>query len=551
VFKAVDQGKGTLGAANSNVAIKVLTFPIDNPAEAADVLSRDIQSLQESDHPNVARVMGCERQGYTLYLPMELLAGESLQDRLDALKGPMPKAEALRIIKCLTDALEFAHGKNVVHGHLRPSNVIITDARTIKVTDFALARVMGAGRLDPRDDVFALACIAWTLLTGEHPLKGKSAQAAQESGMKLTRASRLSESEFDALSRALEFERSKRTLSSRRFYSELSGKGSDSSRTLMVGVAAVLLLAILIAGYFMLKGGGDKLKRVNAAAVVEATPALLPPGADFRDCPTCPLMKVIAPGQFNQGSSPDDAEAQRVEMPQHYVSIGYPFAIGVYEVTVGQYRKFIADTGGEPTGCMVYDGEWQQNNEVSWINATEGQTDSYPVSCVSWQDAKRFAAWLSARTHHIYRLPSASEWEYAARGGSVASHPWTDPADACKFANSADQVAGAHYPGWSVVPCADQYAQAAPVGQFAPNALGLHDMLGNVSEWTEDCWAGSYVGAPADGSARTDADCAQRELRGGSWSTQPQYLRVSYRDRFAADYRSTIIGFRLVRELSE
>jgi len=101
------------------------------------------------------------------------------------------------------------------------------------------------------------------------------------------------------------------------------------------------------------------------------------------------------------------------------------------------------------------------------------------------------------------------------------------------------------------MPCNDKFAQSAPVGSFAPNALGLYDMLGNVFEWTEDCWADTYVGAPGDGSARSDADCSQRELRGGSWFTQPDYVRVSYRDRFAPDYRSTSIGFRLIREISE
>ena len=262
-------------------------------------------------------------------------------------------------------------------------------------------------------------------------------------------------------------------------------------------------------------------------------------------------MRVVAPGQFMQGSAPNDAEAQPVEMPQHSVSISYPFAAGVYEVTVGQYRQFVADTGTDVKGCSVYDGDWRQNSDVGWKNAIEGQTDSYPVSCVSWQDAKRFAAWLSARTHHLYRLPSASEWEYAARGGSAAARPWTDPTEACKYGNVADQTGAARYPGWATAACSDKYAQTAPVGQFAANSLGLYDMLGNVSEWTEDCWADTYVGAPGDGSARIDADCSQRELRGGSWFTQPDHVRVSYRDRFVPDYRSTNIGFRLIREIAE
>jgi formylglycine-generating enzyme required for sulfatase activity len=579
VFKAVDQRKVEARAMDPHVAVKLLTVPFVNYSDAMDVLSREIHSLHGSEHPNIARVMECERDGDTVFIPMELLAGQSLHDRCEALQGaPMPKADAMRIIKGITEALEFAHGKNIVHGDLKPGNVIVTAGNTAKVTDFSLARLMAlssngpsrmtratgrlkvlppsyaspevleVGRLDPRDDVFALACIAWRLLTGDHPFKGKSALAAREAAMKLTCPSQLSQSEFAALSHGLEFERNKRTLSPRQFYAQLSGKSSGPSSAALGVIAAVVVVTMVIAAYLALKSGSDKL---TTAAIPDEAPALLPPGAVFRDCATCPLMKVIAPGEFMQGSAPADAEAEPFEMPQHHVSISYPFAVGVYELTVGQYRQFIADTGTNVKGCAAYDGEWQQNSEVSWKNATEGQTDSYPVSCVSWQDAKRFAAWLSARTHHVYRLPSASEWEYAARGGAAASRPWSDSSDACKYANVADQTAAQRFPGWTVVACADKYAQAAPVGQFAPNALGLYDMLGNVFEWTEDCWADTYVGAPTDGSARTDADCSQRELRGGSWFTQPGYVRVSYRDRFAPDYRSTSIGLRLIREIAE
>jgi formylglycine-generating enzyme required for sulfatase activity len=94
----------------------------------------------------------------------------------------------------------------------------------------------------------------------------------------------------------------------------------------------------------------------------------------------------------------------------------------------------------------------------------------------------------------------------------------------------------------------DTYVQSAPVGSFAANAFGLHDMLGNVFEWVEDCWYDDYRGAPVDGSARTGDECKQHEARGGSWFTTPAYVRVSYRNRFDADYRATSVGFRVVRE---
>jgi formylglycine-generating enzyme required for sulfatase activity len=146
-------------------------------------------------------------------------------------------------------------------------------------------------------------------------------------------------------------------------------------------------------------------------------------------------------------------------------------------------------------------------------------------------------------------LPSASEWEYAARAGGSAALPWgSEPSAACDNANVADQRAAHRYPGWDVFACDDGYVHTAPVSTYKPNAFGLDDMLGNVFQWTLDCWRADYTGAPNDGAARQDGDCTQRELRGGSWFSPPAYVRPAYRNHFAADYRTSSVGFRLVRE---
>ena len=220
-------------------------------------------------------------------------------------------------------------------------------------------------------------------------------------------------------------------------------------------------------------------------------------------------------------------------------------------MTVGEYAEFVAATGVGAHSCATYDGAWRVNPDTTWKNAIESQTPSHPVSCVSWLDAKDYAAWLSHSTHQTYRLPSASEWEYAARAGSTAQVPWSSPAEACTYANVADQTAARRYQGWKVLPCTDEFVESAPVGSFKENAFGLFDMLGNVFQWTEDCWTDNYQGAPSDGSAQTSGDCSQHELRGGSWFTQPDFVRTAYRNRFDGNYRSTSIGFRLVREISK
>jgi formylglycine-generating enzyme required for sulfatase activity len=201
-------------------------------------------------------------------------------------------------------------------------------------------------------------------------------------------------------------------------------------------------------------------------------------------------------------------------------------------------------------GCDIYDGEWRHRPNASWTDPGFTQGTTHPVTCVSWNDAVAYAQWLSAESGHRYRLPSASEWEYAARAGGDDVRPWkASAAGACADANVADQSAARRYPGWAVFPCEDGYVNTAPIGSFKANAFGLNDMLGNVFQWTEDCWRDDYAGAPNDGSARNDGDCTEHEMRGGSWFSSPAYVSASYRNHFAADYRTSSVGFRLVREI--
>ena len=586
VYKAVDLRKVEAGAADPHIAIKVLTVPFANPSDAMAVLSREAHSLQSLTHPNIVRVFDCDRDNDIVFMTMELLSGQSLFDKLRAARGDggLSRDTARRLIKSIANALEFAHGKNILHGDLKPGNVFITDSGEIKVIDFGLARLMvqpgevqpkavanAADRMraltpayaspemleneapDPRDDVYALACVAWKLMTGQLPFKAKDPSAARNVAQ-LACPRELSRREFRALCHALQFEREKRTPSARQFLLEFSGAGSKVSWPLAAGVAVSISALMAAAAFFALHPATQKTPAPPAAPALASAPAPLAPapapGQVFRDCPTCPLMKVLAAGDFQQGT-PAGADALAFEMPQHKVSIAHAFAAGVYDVTVGEYSQFVAATGVGANGCTTYDGAWRVTPTVTWRNAIESQTSSHPVSGVSWQDAKDYAAWLSHTTHQTYRLPSASEWEYAARAGSAAPVPWTTPAEACSFANVADQTAAQHYRGWKVLPCADEFVQSAPVGSFKANAFGLYDMLGNVFQWTEDCWTDNYQGAPIDGSAQSAGDCTQHELRGGSWFTQPDFIRTSYRNRFEGNYRSTSIGFRLIREMPQ
>jgi formylglycine-generating enzyme required for sulfatase activity len=261
------------------------------------------------------------------------------------------------------------------------------------------------------------------------------------------------------------------------------------------------------------------------------------------------LMVVLPAGRFKQGSA-NTVGSSPSERPPHEVVIDYSLAISQNDVTVGDFHEFIAATNRDMRGCDIYDGAWHREPAAGWRSPGFPQNALHPVTCVSWNDAAAYARWLSSKTAHRYRLPSASEWEYASRTGAEAVRSWdSSGSDACANADVADQSAARRYPGWSVFTCDDGYVYTAPVGSFKANTFGLNDMLGNVFQWTQDCWHDDYVGAPTDGSARSDGDCAEHELRGGSWFSSPAYVRASYRNRFAPDYRTSSVGFRLVREL--
>ena len=270
--------------------------------------------------------------------------------------------------------------------------------------------------------------------------------------------------------------------------------------------------------------------RAGTADAPATRPAADPPprrqaGEVIRDCPTCPELVVISAGRFRMGCV-SGRDCRDDERPVHEVEVP-SFALGVYEVTFEEYDRFAAATGRD------------RPNDRGWGR------DGRPVITVSWEDATAYASWLSEETGEAYRLPSESEWEYAARAGSTTRYAWGDDigrnranCDGCD-PRDCDGCRGF----WSG-------RRTAPAGSFAANAWGLHDMHGNVWEWVEDCWHENYARAPRDGSAWTRGeDCGRRVLRGGSWNVNPRDLRSANRIRLDAEYRSSIVGFRVARTL--
>ena len=254
------------------------------------------------------------------------------------------------------------------------------------------------------------------------------------------------------------------------------------------------------------------------------------PGLDSSASPVEPISGDISPpemveipaGRFDMGCLSNDDDCNPDELPVREVTIPRPFALSKYEVTVGEFLA-CEEAGGCPLSGLV---RLHSENSVHW-----------PVGGINWDDAQAYVRWLSRETGETYRLPSEAEWEYAARAGSVTKFSWGDDIG----------VDRANCDGcWN-----DWNRNPAPVGTFAPNAWGLYDMHGNVSEIVEDCWNNNYRGAPTDSSAWKTGDCTRSVVRGGNYVDSPVQLRSAERRWYSIDNgtRYANYGFRVARTL--
>lgn len=280
-------------------------------------------------------------------------------------------------------------------------------------------------------------------------------------------------------------------------------------------------------------------------------------GDVIQDCRNCPELVVLPSGSFLMGN-----EAVWSERPSHIVTIPQPLAVGRHEVTFSQWNACVAEGG-----CweMPEDGGFGRGNR--------------PVINVSWSDAQNYVHWLSQKTGKPYRLLSEAEWEYAARGGTQTPYFWGHSEKrevVCTYANvlpcskvvpgqravvverktesagtdRQTKKTGSQVQGGGTTP------RKGPklIGSFRPNAFGLFDMIGNVEEWTADCWNRNYDGAPTDGRAWQQGDCQRHVIRGGSWKDDSKGVLKDFtsttREEAWSNWTKNYIGFRVVRSLS-
>lgn len=545
-----------------HVALKILHSHFSGDNERRERFCRGAERMGQLRHDHIVRVLSrpVTEQGRTFFA-MELLD----RDLKQAVQHDgVSQTEAIRILKGVASALDFAHARGVIHRDVKPANILLTQDGKPKLADFDLVRALdstggtrtGGGmgsfyyaapeaQTDARDattacDVYSLAATAVFLLNGREldalfvhrreqfltdlglPVE---AVGVLERGLEIEAEARPeSPSEFvEELGEALgvlpeeevveessEEVKQVSITGTQPVHGELTVRSTETplrfrdSITLgILGVFGAFAIPIAIIGFL------EVLPELNSGYPSTRFEGSLGAPANIH-----PVMVQIPGGTFMMGSESGDSD----EKPVREVTIP-AFEMSKSEVTVAQYKACVeageCDVPKTATFC-----NWQK----------EGRSD-HPINCVSWNEAKKYARWINAR------LPSEAEWEFAARSGGLdRKYPWGDREPTCDLS----QIGGC--PGQTVPVCSKSDGNTEQ---------GLCDMAGNVWEWVEDDYHLSYGDAPRDHQPWLDQPQRgpYRVIRGGSWFYDPQYARVAYRYRWQPADRYGGVGFRVARSL--
>ena len=500
--------------------------------------ARDLARLR---HAHIVQVHHGFKARGTAYIVTEYVEGQSLAKELSE-KEPWSDDRVLDLFDGLIAGLEEVHKKGLVHRDVKPANVILRSDGSPVLINFGAARqevgersrslkvILTPGyapieqystnrrKHGPWTDIYALGALAYKALSGRVP-PGANERKEEDSLRPVSEVASqpVSAQLSSAVMSALALRREDRPQSLAAWRKLLPPTVPDSRQRgqeppwrpwrLRLAVASAVALAVAGLTWWI--------------AVVPEIPET------FRDdCDGCPEMVVIPAGGFEMGSPTSEEGRRDAEGPQHQVTLK-SFALGVTEVTFDQWEACVR--GGGCDGYRPGDGDWGQG--------------SLPVINVRWENAQAYVSWLSAETEEEYRLPSESEWEYAARAGTTTPFHTGGTISTDQANYDGRRVYGSGLLGM-------YREQTTPVKTFARNAFGLYDMHGNVWEWVEDCWRDGYRGAPSDGTVwAVSGNCARRVLRGGSWIDGPRFSRSASRFSLAPEHWYDGAGFRVAKTL--
>jgi formylglycine-generating enzyme required for sulfatase activity len=513
VYRGVDPAIGR------TVAIKTILF--SGTGSQADVQQlrgrflREAQAAGTLNHPNIVTVFDVGEDGGVAYIVMEFIQGRSLEDLLTNSGQPLSAERAMGILASAARALDYAHGRGIVHRDVKPANIMVQDDGVVKLTDFGIAKVLSADTmtlesmmvgsphfLSPeqlraeqatgRSDQYSLAVVAFNLLTGRKPFHADSMAAllTQIVMHEPPRDARLNYAADGALRRALSKSPANRFDSCAAFVEALRKAwvrpaGKRVGRWVAASLAVLVLAAagVFAWNYFSHRTAAPRALRTNSIDGLE--------------------YAWIPPGTFMMGCSPGDNECSANEKPPRSVTIQNGFWMGRTEVSVAAYKRFaqstVRDMPREPVFAL-------QAMNPGW------RDDRQPIVNVAYSEAQAYCKWAGGR------LPAETEWEYAARAGSKSGRYGPLDEVAWYLLNSGSRRAGGI---WS--------PRIHQVAEKRPNGFGLYDVLGNAEEWVSISTA--------------------HGLRGGHWADRPSEVRASHRETVAGDSGSINVGWRCVSDL--
>ena len=530
------------------VALKVIRGYRLNDPLIHQYFLREMANAGKLDHPNLVRAQDAWEADGCLYLAFELLEGKTLQQILDQ-EGGISARDVVECMRGICSGLEHLHSQNLVHCDLKPSNIMRIADGTIKLIDIGLAKsthpdilphAPGEGtrgyiapevekpnyEIDKRSDLYSLGRLLQFLLKDQNPqqtpLQDKDlGKALGAIATKLTRAN--PENRYQNVSQVIA-DLDKAVAKNEEVGTLLS------SRNLFVAIAIIAI--VFVGALSRYSGNSERIPNEPAT----------PPGTNGVSAllPIPMKMATIPAGSYWMGAIDKDPDAKTDEWPRRRVEFKKPFRMGIAEVTVGQFREFVASTGYKTEGESSGKGGWkaglstswgEQKPDYNWANPGYAMSDDLPVTMVTYQDALSFCAWLGKRDGCAYRLPTEAEWEYACRAGSESIFPYP--------VESRDMYS------WSSFNIKASLSPR-PVGTRTANPWGLVDTMGNVREWCLDWYSddgykvaySEFPHGPAKGNLRV--------VRGACFMDKTGFMRSSKRGYLAPDQVINNQGFRVV-----
>ncbi len=512
VYKAIDLNL------DRTVAVKVLPDNLASDRGFVALFAREARTAAKLSHPNVVTIHRVGEVDDIHYFAMNYIDGKSLSGIIED-RGKLPVNEVIHIVSEVCKALEYTHSEGVMHRDIKPANIMLDKLGNVIVTDFGIARAVGATRLpltrygigtaeymspeqaqgeniDCRTDIYSLGVTLYEMLTGRVPFRGTDMVSI---AMKHTQEPPPPPRELDA--------------------------------SIPVWLEAVVLKCLA-------KHPDERYQ--SAKELRDALQKKTIVGRDGAE------MMLIPAGEFKMGSNDYDDEK-----PVHTVYLD-AFHMDKYEVTNARYAEFLNEYG-KTTDAVGHelidiDGYYSLIEKSGSIYRAQKGYENHPVTMVSWYGAAAYAQFYGKR------LPTEAEWEKAARGGLEGKkYPWGDEIDPTKANYDSDGSRG-----WTIE---DMLKYLKPVDSLPPNGYGLYNMAGNVWEWCADEFDANYYskspknnptgpGIPvrfANGDfTNVKGSCV---LRGGSWRSFTNYLRCAY--RYGDDANNTYYnnGFRCSQDL--